>query len=69
MDIDEIRNMNDEKLNAKLDELQEEQAELRMQQAVAPLENPMRIKSVRRTIARLKTVRRERELREENGNE
>jgi large subunit ribosomal protein L29 len=65
MDIDEVRKLNDEELTAKLDELKEEQANLRMQKAVTTLENPMRLKTIRRTIARIKTVLRERELEQE----
>jgi large subunit ribosomal protein L29 len=65
MEIDEVRKLNDEELTAKLDELKEEQANLRMQKAVTTLENPMRLKTIRRTIARIKTVLRERELEQE----
>lgn len=64
MDIETIRQMTDEELNAKLDELKDEQAEIRMQKVVAPPENPMRIKEIRKSIARIKTVQRERELEE-----
>lgn len=64
MDIDEIRGMTDEQLEAKLEELKEEKSEIRMQQVVAPPENPMRQREIRRTIARIKTVLRERELQE-----
>ncbi|MFB6226829.1 MAG: 50S ribosomal protein L29 [bacterium] len=64
MDIETIRQMNDEELKAKLKELKDEQAELRMQKVVAPPENPMRIRHIRKSIARIKTVQRERELEE-----
>lgn len=64
MDIDEIRGMTDEQLEAKLVELKEEKSEFRMQQVVAPPENPMRAREIRKTIARIKTVLRERELQE-----
>lgn len=65
MEIEDVRNRNDEELRAKLNELKQEQANLRMQKAVTTLENPMRLKNIRRTIARIKTVFREREMEEE----
>lgn len=61
MEPDELRQMTDEKLEAELRDLQQEQSELRMQQAVAPPENPMRLRHIRRDIARIKTIQRERE--------
>lgn len=64
MDIETIRQMTDEELDSKLQDLKEEQAEIRMQKVVAPPENPMRIKEIRKSIARIKTVQRERELEE-----
>lgn len=67
MDIEKVRQMNNEELRAKLTELMEEQANLRMQKAVTTLEDPMRLKTIRRAIARIKTVFRERELEEEEG--
>ena len=65
MDIDEVRQLNEEELQAELNDLKEEQANLRMQEAVTTLENPMRLKTIRRTIARIMTVLRERELEQE----
>lgn len=67
MNIEKVRQMNNEELQAKLTELMEEQANLRMQKAVTTLEDPMRLKTIRRTIARIKTVFRERELQEQEG--
>lgn len=64
MDIEDVRNMTDEELTSKLNELKEEKAEIRMQKVIAPPENPMRIREIRRTVARIKTVLRERELEE-----
>lgn len=66
MDIEEVRELNDEELQAQLSELKEEKSNLRMQKAVTTLENPMRLKNIRRTIARIKTVLREREIQEES---
>lgn len=61
----ELRKSNDQDLNKKLTELKEELFNLRFQLAVNQLENPMRIRAVKRDIARVKTILREREL---NGN-
>ena len=49
-------------LAGKLAELKEELFNLRFQMATRQLENPMRIREVRKNIARIKTVQREREL-------
>lgn len=54
--------MSSEELLRKLDELKEELFNLRFQMATAQLDNPMRIREVRRDIARVKTILREREL-------
>ncbi len=66
MDIEEVRQLNDEELRAKLRELKEEQANLRVQLSLAPIDNPMRIKEIRKTIARIKTVQNQREAELEN---
>lgn len=58
----ELRKSNDQDLNKKLTELKEELFNLRFQLAVNQLENPMRIRAVKRDIARVKTILREREL-------
>ncbi len=62
MRADELRNLTDEELDQKLKEFKEELFNLRFQHATAQLNNPMRIKEVRRIIARIKTIMREREL-------
>jgi large subunit ribosomal protein L29 len=54
--------MSSEELVRKLDDLKEELFNLRFQMATAQLDNPMRIREVRRDIARVKTILREREL-------
>jgi large subunit ribosomal protein L29 len=59
---EEIRAMSSEELVRKLDDLKEELFNLRFQMATAQLDNPMRIREVRRDIARVKTILREREL-------
>jgi large subunit ribosomal protein L29 len=58
----EIRQMSDKELNEKLMDLKSELFNLRFQLATGQLDNPMRIKAVRKDIARIKTIMREREL-------
>ncbi|MBC5787986.1 MULTISPECIES: 50S ribosomal protein L29 [Clostridiaceae] len=60
----EIRDLTTNDLNKKLGDLKAELFNLRFQLAVNQLENPMRIKAVKKDIARIKTVLRERELKE-----
>ena len=62
MKVNEIRDFTDMELNQKLDELKAELFNLRFQHATNQLENPQRITDVKRTIARVKTILREREL-------
>lgn len=62
MRVDELRDLTDLELNNKLDEFKEELFNLRFQHATAQLDNPMRIKEVKKSIARIKTIQREREL-------
>ncbi len=64
MKISEIKKLTNEDLNNKLKDLKSELFNLRFQLAVNQLENPMRIKAVRKDIARVQTVLRERELSE-----
>ena len=58
----EIREMTDEDIRARIGELEEERFRLRFRSATETLDNPMRLRFVRRDIARLLTVLREREL-------
>ena len=55
----EIRDLSAEELNQKLASLKEELFNLRFQLATGQLDNPMRIKEVKKTIARIKTVQTE----------
>ena len=64
MKVKEIRELTTEEINKKLVEAKEELFNLRFQQATGNLEKPSRIKGLRHTVARLKTVLRERELSE-----
>lgn len=62
MQIKEIRELSAPELLEKIKEFKEELFNLRFQQATNQLDNPMRIRSVKKTIARMKTVVRELEL-------
>ena len=62
MKAKEIRDLSAEELNQKLASLKEELFSLRFQLATGQLENPMRIKDVKKTIARIKTIQRENEM-------
>ena len=62
MKSSEIRNLSNEELQKKLDEFKSELFNLRFQLAINQLQNPMRIKAVKKDIARIKTIIREREL-------
>ncbi|ADU52365.1 ribosomal protein L29 [Thermaerobacter marianensis DSM 12885] len=58
----ELRELSDEELAKKLRDLKEELFNLRFQAATGQLDNPMRLRQVRRDIARVQTIQREREL-------
>jgi len=62
MKASELREMTREELRQKLDELYQEQFNLRFQVATRQLENTSRFRQVRRDIARVKTLMRELEL-------
>ena len=62
MKVNEIRDMNPEEQVEKIKSLKEELFNLRFQHATGQLENPMRIREVKRSIAQLKTIQHEREL-------
>lgn len=62
MKASEIRKLSAKELDAKLLELKDELFKLRFQQAVNQLDNPMRIRAVKKDIARIKTVQRDIEL-------
>ena len=61
-ELNKIREMNEVELNKKLADLKEELFHLRFQHAINQLDNPMRLKAVRKEIAVVKTIIREREL-------
>ena len=62
MKANELRNKSVEELNKSIADLKTELFNLRFQLATGELDNPMRIKVVKKDIARVKTVLREREL-------
>lgn len=62
MKINEIRDLSADEQAEKLKSLKEELFNLRFQHATGQLENPMRLRDVKRSIARIKTVQRETEL-------
>ena len=62
MKAQEIHNMTNEELAKKLGDLKEELFNLRFRHATGQLENPNVLKTVKKDIARVKTVIREREL-------
>ena len=62
MKLSEIREKTIDELNAELVAKKEELFNLRFQHAINQLENPMRLKAVRKEIAVVKTIIREREL-------
>ncbi len=66
MDIKEIRKLTDEDLKKKIRETKEELFTKRMQQANGTLEHPTELKTLRKNVAKMKTILRERELEEAN---
>ncbi|HHZ19412.1 MAG TPA: 50S ribosomal protein L29 [Firmicutes bacterium] len=62
MKAKELREMSPDELAVKLNDLKSELFNLRFQLATGQLDNPMRVRDVRKTIAKIKTVQREREL-------
>lgn len=62
MKASEARNLSDDEIGAKIRDLKSELFNLRFQAATGQIENPLQIRAVRKTIARLKTVQSERRL-------
>ena len=60
-EIKQVRDMSVEKLQEKLQELKKDLFMLRMQHATNQLDNPMQIAAVKKDIARIKTIIREKE--------
>ena len=62
-ELKELRDNNSQELQLKLHDLKAELFNLRFQLATGQLENPMRIREVKKSIAQIKTILREEELR------
>ena len=56
MRADEIRELTADDIKARVAELEEERFRLRFRSATEPLENPLRLRTIRKDIARLKTI-------------
>ncbi len=61
MKAKEIKNLSVEELTKKLDDLKKDLFMLRMQHATNQLDNPMQLNAVKKDIARVKTIIREKE--------
>ncbi len=61
MKHEKIREMSDDELKARERELQEQLFRLRLQQAVGQLDDAIKIRTTRRDIARVKTIRKEKQ--------
>jgi len=64
MKPDEIRELTDRELQEQIDEREEELFRLKFRGAYQELENPALVKELRKDVARMKTIQRERELAE-----
>jgi large subunit ribosomal protein L29 len=62
MRADEIREMTDDEIRGRIAELEEERFRLRFRSATETLEDPLRFRLIRKDVARLKTILRQREL-------
>ena len=64
----DIRELTSEEIQTKIEEYKEELFNLRFSQATGNLEKPSRIRELRKLVARMKTILRERELEVKEGN-
>jgi len=58
----EVRELSDDEIRGRIAELEEERFRLRFRAATEVLEQPLRFRMIRKDIARMKTILREREL-------
>lgn len=63
----DVRELTTDEITARIEQLQEELFRLRFRRATVELENPMLLRTIKRDIARLRTVLRERELTSEGA--
>ncbi|MDO9633958.1 MAG: 50S ribosomal protein L29 [Paludibacter sp.] len=61
MKTTEIRELNNQEIRERLDAEKEQLVRMKLNHAISPLDNPLQIKEVRRTIARLATEIRQRQ--------
>ncbi|MDR0817627.1 MAG: 50S ribosomal protein L29 [Clostridiales Family XIII bacterium] len=62
MNVEKVREMSDLELEAELKKMKNELFNLRFQHVTGQLENPIKLRDVKRNIARVKTIIREKEL-------
>ena len=62
MKVEELRKLSNEELNTKITESKKELFELRLKQSTGNLEKPSAIKALRKDVARMKSILKEREL-------
>ena len=62
MELKKMRNMTEVELNAELSKMKKELFNLRFQHVTGQLENPVKMRELKRDIARVKTIIREKEL-------
>jgi large subunit ribosomal protein L29 len=67
MKIEKIREMTDSELNAEVKKLKNELFNLRFQHVTGQLENPIKMRDIKRKIARVKTIMKEKELKRVQG--
>ena len=67
MKASQFRDLTEEELQQRLDDLKDDLFRLRVRHSVAKLENPMKLREVKRDIARVQTVFRELQLKREKG--
>ncbi|KGF09275.1 MAG: 50S ribosomal protein L29 [Clostridiales bacterium] len=62
MEMNKFRQMTDVELSSELDKMKKELFNLRFQHVTGQLENPVKMREVKRDIARVKTIIREKEM-------
>ena len=67
MELKKMRDMTEVELNTELSEMKKELFNLRFQHATGQLENPVQMRELKRNIARVKTIIREKELAKVQG--
>ena len=60
--VKELRTLSDEELNSRITEAKKELFDLRLKQSTGSLEKPSKIRELRKNVARMKTILKEREI-------